>query len=81
MKNFKSKTGNGQCHAEEISTVLFELRDALMELSQALQDLQFETDLEKRKILEGSVQQLLKNIASEQDPPLIFPGHPTACLW
>lgn len=68
MKHFKSKTEMANA-MQEISTVLFELRDALTELSQALQDLQFETDLEKRKILEESVQHLLKNIASEQDPP------------
>lgn len=67
MKNFKSKTEMANA-MQEISVVLFELRDALMELSQALQDLQFETDLEKRKMLEESVQHLLKNIASGQDP-------------
>ncbi len=67
MGNFKSRTEMVNTMGE-ISTVLFELRDALMELSQALQDLQFETDLEKRQSLELSVHQLLQKIASQQDP-------------
>ena len=67
MGNFKSKTEMASAMGE-ISAVLFELRDALIELSLALKDLQFETDLEKRKSIEQTVQQLLQKIASSQDP-------------
>lgn len=67
MSNFKSKTEMANAMGE-VSTVLFELRDALIELSLALKDLQFETDLEKRKNTEQTVQKLLQKIASTQDP-------------
>jgi hypothetical protein len=67
MGNFKSRTEMANAMGE-ISAVLFELRDALVELSQSLQDLQFETDVEKRETIEKSVQQLLQKIASSQDP-------------
>jgi hypothetical protein len=68
MENFKSKAEMASA-MEEISAVLFELRDALVELSESLQDLQFETDLEKREGIEKNVQQLLEKIASSQSPP------------
>jgi hypothetical protein len=67
MGNFKSRTEMGNAMGE-ISAVLFELRDTLVELSQALRDLQFETDVEQRKSIEQSVQQLLQKIASSQNP-------------
>jgi len=67
MGNFKSKTEMASAMGE-ISAVLFELRDALVELSESLQDLQFETDLEKRESIEKNVQQLLEKIASSQPP-------------
>lgn len=66
MGNFKSKTEMASAMGE-ISAVLFELRDALVELSESLQDLQFETDLEKRESIEKNVQQLLEKIASSQN--------------
>lgn len=67
MGNFKSRTEMANAMGA-ISAVLFELRDALVELSQSLQDLQFETDVEKRETIEKNVQQLLQKIASSQDP-------------
>lgn len=67
MGNLNSKTEMASAMGE-ISAVLFELRDALVELSESLQDLQFETDLEKRESIEKSVQQLLEKIASSQNP-------------
>jgi hypothetical protein len=67
MENFKSKAEMASAMGE-ISAVLFELRDALVELSESLQDLQFETDLEKRESIEKNVQQLLEKIASSQPP-------------
>ncbi len=50
---------------EEISAALFELRDALVELSLSMRDLQFEADVEKRHATELSVQQLLQRVASD----------------
>lgn len=49
------------------SAALFELRDALLELSLALQDWQFETDHVQRQEAEVKVRQLLKKAASGQD--------------
>ena len=46
----------------ELSAALFELRDAFMELSMALKDRQFETDLVKRKNVEDYVDQLLRKL-------------------
>lgn len=53
---------------EEISCALFELRDALVELSLAVKDWQFEADGAKRKITEQAVQGLLKRIAEARNP-------------
>ena len=52
----------------EVGAALFELRDALAELSLALRDWQFETDLEQRKIAENAVRQLLQQISSGRGP-------------
>ena len=52
----------------EISVALFELRDALVELSLSLKDWQFESDLEQRKTAEDTVRQLLAQIASARHP-------------
>jgi hypothetical protein len=52
----------------EVSTALFDLRDALTELSLALKDWQFETDLARRKNIEETVQQLLHRITTAQGP-------------
>lgn len=67
MENSKYKTERAKIIGE-VSVALFELRDALMELSLALRDWQFETDLEKRKNAEATVQQLLQQIAAAQGP-------------
>lgn len=50
------------------SAALFELRDALVDLSMALKDWQFETDLEMRASVEETTRHLLENIASMQAP-------------
>ena len=55
------------------STGLFELRDALMELSLALKDLQFEADEAMRRAAEKNVQQLLINVRARQLPPAPLP--------
>ena len=52
----------------EVGAALFELRDALVELSLALRDWQFETDLEQRKITENAVRRLLQQITSGHNP-------------
>ena len=52
----------------EVGAALFELRDALAELSLALRDWQFETDLEQRKIAENAVCELLQQISSGRGP-------------
>lgn len=50
------------------SAALFELRDALLELSMALKDWQFETDLELRASVAENTRHLLAGIASTQAP-------------
>jgi hypothetical protein len=50
---------------QEIGAALFELRDALVELSMSMRDWQFETDMERRRAAERSVQQLLKKVTSD----------------
>lgn len=47
----------------DISASLFELRDALVEMSILLKDWQFEADLERRKIADHSARQLLNRLA------------------
>ena len=48
---------------QEIGAALFELRDALVELSLSMRDLQFEADFEQRQATEATVQQLLRRVA------------------
>lgn len=67
MKDSESRT-NMAGVMQEVSSALFELRDALVELSLSLKDWQFETDLVKRKNTEEAVQKLLQQIKSAQDP-------------
>jgi hypothetical protein len=55
------------------SAGLFELRDALMELSLALKDLQFEADDAMRRAAEKNVQQLLINVSARRLPPAPLP--------
>ncbi|MBA3059484.1 MAG: hypothetical protein KJ614_08035 [Gammaproteobacteria bacterium] len=49
---------------QEIGAALYELRDALVELSLSMRDLQFETDLERRQATQATVQQLLQKMSS-----------------
>ena len=49
---------------QEIGAALYELRDALVELSLSMRDLQFEADLEQRQATEASVQKLLQKVAA-----------------
>jgi len=67
MKDSESRTNMAGVMGE-ISSSLFELRDALVELSLSLKDWQFETDLVQRKNTEEAVQKLLQQIKSAQDP-------------
>ena len=67
MDNQHSKSEIGNAMAE-VSAALFELRDAFVELSLALRDWQFETDLEQREMAESTVHQLLQQISSGRGP-------------
>ena len=67
MKDSESRT-NIAGVMRDISSSLFELRDALVELSLSLKDWQFEIDLVQRKNTEEVVQKLLQQIKSAQDP-------------
>lgn len=67
MGNFESKTDRANAIGE-VGSALFELRDALVELSLSLKDWQFETDLEQRKNTENKVQQLLQKMTLGSDP-------------
>lgn len=67
MKDSESRTNMAGVMGE-ISSSLFELRDALVELSLSLKDWQFETDQVQRKNTEEAVQKLLQQIKSAQDP-------------
>lgn len=51
----------------EVSASLFELRDALVELSLSLRDWQFDHDLEQRKVAENAAHKLLDQIQSTRD--------------
>ena len=66
MKDSESRT-NIAGVMRDISSSLFELRDALVELSLSLKDWQFEIDLVQRKNTEEVVQKLLQQIKSAQD--------------
>ena len=67
MGSFESRTEMAKTIGE-VSAALFELRDALVELSLSLKDWQFEHDLERRKITENTVQQLLEQMMSSRNP-------------
>jgi len=64
MKDSPS-SANVKSALQEIGSALFELRDALVELSMSMRDWQFETDMEQRRATGLSVQQLLKKVASD----------------
>ncbi|MEO8118263.1 MAG: hypothetical protein ABI606_02940 [Rhodoferax sp.] len=68
MKNTGSKT-DMKIAIGEVSSALFELRDALIELSLSLKDWQFETDTVRRKNAEETVQKLLDEITSNRGKP------------
>ena len=63
MGNFEFKTDKSKA-LKEISTALFELRDALMQLSMAMKDWQFATDVVQRQKNEAIVQELLQKLNS-----------------
>ncbi len=65
MKNTETTT-DMRIAIGEVSSALFELRDALMELSLSLRDWQFETDSDRRKNAEETVQKLLNEITSSR---------------
>lgn len=67
MGNFESKTDMANAIGE-VGSALFELRDALVELSLSLKDWQFETDLEQRKNTGNKVQQLLQKMTLGSGP-------------
>lgn len=51
---------------KELSTALISLRDALVELSLFLKDMQFETNREERERAESAVRQLLDKMRSSR---------------
>jgi hypothetical protein len=63
MGNFDFKTDKSKA-LKEINAALFALRDALMQLSMAIKDWQFATDVEQRQKNEALVQELLKKLSS-----------------
>jgi hypothetical protein len=65
MKDAASKTDVEKAMME-ISSLLFELRDAFVDLSLSLRDLQFETDLVQRKKAEETAKKLLQQAAADQ---------------
>lgn len=67
MANSDYKTDRAKI-VGEVSSALFDLRDALMELSLALRDWQFETDLQQRRKNETVVQELLQKISANHRP-------------
>jgi hypothetical protein len=52
----------------EVSNALFELRDALMELSLALNDWLFESDTDLRARAKANTDRLLAKVAAESPP-------------
>jgi Ni,Fe-hydrogenase III large subunit len=68
MKKIESNTDVRNAMGE-VSSALFELRDALVELSLSLKDWQFETDLAERKRVEETVQKMIDEITSNRDRP------------
>jgi hypothetical protein len=63
MGNFDFTTDKSKA-LKEISTALFELRDALMQLSMAMKDWQFATDVVQRQKNEAIVNELLQKLNS-----------------
>ena len=63
MENFDFRTDQSKVLAE-ISDALFTLRDALMQLSVALKDWQFATDVEQRQKSDVIVRQLLQKLGT-----------------
>jgi hypothetical protein len=63
MGNFDNTTDKSKA-LKEISSALFELRDALMQLSMAMKDWQFATDVVQRQKNEAIVQDLMKKLGS-----------------
>jgi hypothetical protein len=63
MGNFDFKTDKSKA-LREISAALFELRDALMQLSMAMKDWQFATDVVQRQKNEVIVQALLHKLGA-----------------
>ena len=63
MKNFNFKTDQSKA-LTEISVALFTLRDALMQLSVALKDWQFATDVVQRQNSDVIVRQLLQKLGT-----------------
>jgi hypothetical protein len=63
MGNFDFRTDKSKA-LKEISTALFELRDALMQLSMAMKDWQFATDVVQRQKNEAIVNELLQKLNS-----------------
>lgn len=63
---------------QAFSDALFDLRDALGELSLALRDWQFEVDHERHALVASAVHELLARIASQPDRPDERPRDPGA---
>jgi hypothetical protein len=66
MKDAASKTDVEKALVE-ISSLLFELRDAFVDLSLSLRDLQFETDLVQRRKAEATVKKMLQQVAADRN--------------
>ena len=67
MDNPSSKTDMAKAMCT-ISASLFEMRDALVQLSLSLKDMQFEFDTELRKESDNAVRQLMTKIKSDRSP-------------
>jgi hypothetical protein len=63
MGNFDFETDKSKA-LKEISTALFELRDALMQLSMATKDWQFATDIVQRQKNKAILNELLQKLSS-----------------
>lgn len=61
---FSSECGCQACW-HTVYVALVEFRDALMELSLALHDLQFECDVDRRKLCEQVVKDLMRDVSSD----------------
>ena len=67
MKDSESKTEMAKTIGE-VSTALFELRDAFVELSLALKDWQFEHDRERKQQSEEMLRHVLEQVMSARHP-------------